>query len=280
MADFTDVANALVSLVAGVVYPNGTGAASIANAPITVFQGWPNPPDLDKAMAAGKLQISVWPTPTERLVQMRTPEWQEVSVTAPTVTLTVAANTVTVGGAAAAGQNVAVLVDGKPYVHAVQTGDTLTTIATALAVLISADRPATSAGTVVTIPDAHTIVARAGGTGTSIRELRRQEKVFQISVWANCHEKRDPVASKVDAALAGIYRLSLPDGTQGILRYRSSNQIDNTQKNGIYRRDLLYAVEYAVTESRTDTQIVTGQTSIGVEPLEGSPAVGQITISS
>lgn len=280
MADFTDVADALVSVIAQITYPNGTSQPSIVNAPVLVYQGWPNSVQLDKDLKADKVHVSVWPTPTERETATRIPEWQTLSIATPTLTMTASAGEVTVGGTAGAGQNAALIVDGKPYVHAVQTGDTLTTIATALAALISADRPATSAGAVVTIPDAHTVEARTGGTGTSIRELRRQEKVFQISVWANCHEKRDPVASRVDATLAGIYRLSLPDGTQGILRYRSSNQIDNTQKNGIYRRDILYAVEYAVTESRTDTQIVTGQTSIGVEPLEGSPAVGQITISS
>jgi hypothetical protein len=280
MADFTDVANTLVGVIAGIVYPNGTGQPSIVNAPVKVFQGWPLPNPLEEDLKKGKLNISVWPTPTENVLPSRLQEWQTLSIADPTITLTSGDGTVTVSGTGAAGQNAAVMVDNQPYVYAVQGGDTSETIAAALAALISVDRPATSAGSVLTVPDTHSIVARVGTTGISIRELRRQEKLFQISIWADCHERRDPVASAIDIALAETLRLALPDGSQGILRYRSSNQIDNTQKNGIYRRDLMYAVEYSTTQTRTDTQIVSEKTSISVVPLTGGAPVGQVIINS
>lgn len=280
MADFTDVAKALVGLISGTVYPNGTAAQSIANADIKVFQGWPIPEQLDSDLKAGKLHISVWPTPMERVVGSRVPEWQQLSIVSPTITLTANGTAVTVGGSGAANQNAAVLVDGVPYVYAVQANDTPTSIAAALATLISANRSASSAGAVLTVPNSHSIVARVGTTGTNIRELRRQEKVFQISVWASRFDKRDPVASAVDAALAGISRLTFSDGSQGVVRYRSSNQIDNTQKNGIYRRDILYAVEYSITQISTDTQIVSVQESIGAVGLPGGATVGQVIINS
>lgn len=278
MADFTDVADALVSVIAPIAYPSGTTQPSVVNAPVVVYQGWPNAVQLDKDLKAGKVHVSVWPTPTERETSSRMPDWQTLSISAPTVTLTVNGSTVTVGGTGGAGQNAALIVDGKPYVYAVQANDTPTSIATALATLVSVDRPASSAGAVITIPNPRTLTARVGTQGTSIRELRRQEKVFQISVWANCFDKRDPLAKKIDAALAGMSRISLVDGLQGVLRYKSSIQHDDTQKNGIYRRDMLYAVEYSITETSADTQIVTDQVSVSPQ-MSGAP-IGQIIINS
>ncbi len=209
---------------------------------------------------------------------MRMQEWQTLSINTPTVAAVAADGAVTISGVGAPGQNVAVLDDGSVFVYPVQDNDTPTSIATALAALINVARPASSAGAVVTVPNPQSLVVRVGVQGISIRELRRQEKLFHITVWANCHDARDPVASKVDSALAAISRLTFADGSQGILRYRSSIQDDGLQKSGIYRRDLMYAVEYSVTETSVDTQIVTEQ--LGVSPLMSGTPISQITINS
>ncbi|OGB23351.1 MAG: hypothetical protein A3I66_01415 [Burkholderiales bacterium RIFCSPLOWO2_02_FULL_57_36] len=281
MADFTEVANALVTAISAVVYPNGTAAPSTVTAPVKIFQGWPLPETLRTDLKAGKIHVSVFPTPTERALPSHAPEWEELTVNDATVTLAIDGYTVTIGGTAAANQNVMLLIDGEPYVYAVQASDTLTAIATALATLISADRAASSVGPVLTVPDTFSVTARVGVQGTSIRELRRQEKVFQISVWANCHDQRDPLAIIVDRALAGTYRLTFSDGSKGMLRYRSSIQHDDS-KLGIYRRDMLYAVEYSLTETSTDTQVVTAQTATSSIPLEfdTGTAIGEIVINS
>lgn len=42
MADLSDVSTALVTLVTGVVYPNGIGQPSITGNPVVVYSGWPN----------------------------------------------------------------------------------------------------------------------------------------------------------------------------------------------------------------------------------------------
>jgi hypothetical protein len=67
---------------------------------------------------------------------------------------------------------------------------------------------------------------------------------------------------------------------QGILRYRSTVQDDSLQKQGLYRRDMIYSVEYAVTQTLTDTQVVTEQTAIGVVPLPDSAEIGKIIINT
>ena len=58
---------------------------------------------------------------------------------------------------------------------------------------------------------------------------------------------RDAAGAAVDAALAALTFIELPDGTQGRLRFVSSTLLDESQNVALYRRDLVYSVEYATT---------------------------------
>lgn len=262
MADFTDVANALRDAISVALYPNGVGQASAVGFPVQIYQGWPSPDKLDADLKAGTAHVSVWPTPSETPTVDHFPEWQVLSTTPATLTATVGANTVTIGGTVSAPQTMAVIADGKAFAYPVQAGDTLATIATALAAgLNAAGITASAAGAVVTLPAAKHIVARAGGQGISIRELRRQSRVFQISCWTWAFDKRDMLAMAVDAALSANWRLALADGTYGNSTYKGSSQHDEAQKQLVYRRDVLYSVEYATTQTRTDAQVLIENTN-------------------
>jgi hypothetical protein len=277
MADFKDAGDALVTLLAGIAYPSGTSQPSITGVPVSVFQGWPNPQQLDADMAAGKAQISVWPTPNEIVAAgVLSLDWQEPLTITPGLSVVVSGQTVTLSGAASTPQNVALIVDNVPYSYAVQAGDTISSIAASLASLAGAS----SVGAVITLPGtARHIAARSGTTGTITRETRRAERLFQIIIWANAPDKRDPLASAIDAALSTTFRLTLPDGSYGQLRYRSSVQNDSYQKQAVYRRDLMYAVEYATTQSVTATQITSEQTNFSAQ-IDGATApISTITIN-
>lgn len=257
MADFTDVANALRDTISAALYPNGIGQASGTGFAVQVYQGWPNPDKLDADLKAGIAHVSVWPTPNEQPGVPHFPEWQTLGVLAATITTAVAGQTVTLGGTVGQAQTVAILADGKAYAYTAQVNDTLASIATALAVgLVAAGISASSAGALVTLPAAKKITGRIGTTGTSIRELRRQDRVFQVSCWAWAFDKRDALAQAVDATLASNWRIALPDGTYGNSAYKGSSQHDEAQKQLVYRRDILYAVEYATTQTRTDAQVL------------------------
>ncbi|WP_287496907.1 hypothetical protein [Pandoraea sp. CB10b_02] len=188
MADITEVAQALVDVLAQAAYPNGTAQPSVGNCPILIYQGWPVPQQLEADLRSGKVHISVFPRPGDRVttVMAGDGDWQE------------------------------------------QSND--------------------------------------GMQGVSVREIRRQTRTFQITVWASCFERRDPVAKAIDSALASITRLSFPDGSQGVMSYANSVQDDSQQKQGIYRRDLFYAVNYATTQSETDYAIQHVQTNVSVGP--------------
>jgi hypothetical protein len=281
MADQTDVANSLVALIAGIAYPNGSAqpSAAPANAAVKTYQGWPNPVELDSDILAKKIHASVWPTPTERQVEQHSMEWQQASIATATIAMAVNGTQVTVSGTGGASQNASILVDGASYVYAVQANDTPTSIATALAALISADRSASSTGAVLMIPNSRSITARVGVIGTNIREVARMEKVFQVSIWANSPASRDPFASLIDSTLRGMLRMTMVDGSLANIRYKGSIQRDNEQKNGIYRRDILYAVEYSVTQTITATQVVAESFSFtDISPIDGT-TIKQTTVN-
>lgn len=272
MADLSDVENALVTLAAQTLYPNGTGQASLPGMPIKVFPGWPIPQQLDADLAAGKCQVSVFTRQEQRNTTRYTKDWQPLSTNAPTLTLTIVGQTVTVGGSVPVSgnpQNVMVMANGKPYVYAIQQGvDTLNSIATALATLIAAGiAGTTNTGAVITLPNTARINAvRVGATGTSIREIRRQEQLFQVSVWADTPAHRDAIVAPLDAALAATQFITLADQSAARLIYKSTMVFDQYQKEKLYRRDLFYTVEYATTQVETDTQITQEQLNASATP--------------
>lgn len=81
MADLTDVAAAIVTLCSGIIYPNGTGSASITGSPVLVYQGWPNANQLAADLRADKAHVSVFPAPQSRVTAttMGEMEWEEAT---------------------------------------------------------------------------------------------------------------------------------------------------------------------------------------------------------
>ena len=116
-----------------------------------------------------------------------------------------------------------------------------------------------------------------GVTGTALRELRRQTRTFQIGVWASCFDARDPLAAAIDAGLAAVSRINLADGSQAIISYVNSRQVDDQQRAGIYRRDLFYAVNYATIQTETDYAILHNTTN--ATALENGATIGTITVT-
>jgi hypothetical protein len=274
MADISDVTSVLVAVAAQAIYPNGMGQPSVAGVPVRIYEGWPDANTLDADMQAlnaggeGFIHVSVYPRPEETKTTRYEAAWRPLSTTPATLTLTLAGHLLTVGGTVSTPQNLAVLANGSAYTYAAQVSDTLTSIATALAALIPG---ATSSGAVVTLPSGVTVTAaRAGGTGQMLREVRRQNRTIQLTVWANSPTNRTAVAKPLDDALAGMEFITLLDGTGGRLLYRSSPISDALSKVQIYRRDLFYTVEYATTQVTQTTEVVVAKEIFGTETVDGT----------
>lgn len=273
MADLIDVQNALVTLIAQAIYPDSINGSSAVGVPCMIYPGWPNSIALDADLKLGKCHVSVFPTAQERITTRYSTAAQQVSINAPTLTATVVSQTITITGTPSAPQNIAIIINRKAYCYTIQITDTLTSIATALAALIAVDIVGTtSALGVVTVGATGRIAAaRVGTMGMVADEYRRQERVFQMTIWANTPANRDALTGMVDVALTQTNFLTLSDGFAARLTYKGSHVIDSLQKANLYRRDLLYAVEYATTSLQTATAITVETLNVTVNNVTPAP---------
>jgi hypothetical protein len=258
VADLADVEKALLLIIQAAVYPNGVASASIVNATVTIYRGWPISAQLDADLAAGKCHISVFSPPGMERNTTRYPRSEEV-VTKPTHTLaaTVNGNQITIGGAVSTPQNIVILCGNQAFPYQVQSNDTLASIAAALAVLIAVAFPTTSAsGPVITIAGNPSVVhGRIGGQFTTWTEQKRQERQVQITLWCPTPALRDPLAGALDLALCENDFITTSDQSAVRLRYARTLVSDEGQKVQIFRRDLFYTVEYptALTQAVAET---------------------------
>lgn len=271
MATLTQVLDALASFVEGLIYPSGAGQPSVAACPVKIYPGWPNPQQLDQDMIEPAqdgqpafAHVAIWPSAIGRDTSRHPVQREELAAPAATYTLTAAGQTVTVGGAAPSTyvrQNLAVFVNGRPYVVGAAAGETPAQLAAALQALIVADVPGASVlGAALTLPAGARIGAlRVGSTGSVIREVGREEKQFWLMVYSSSPQSRAAVADAFDAPLRDVRRLALADGTSAQVAYAGQRDDDMTQKQRVYRRTLLFNLEFAATITEAAPQIVAGE---------------------
>jgi hypothetical protein len=247
VADVADVEAALVGAALAALYPNGTTAQSATGSPARVFRGWPTTGLLTQDRAAGGVDISVFGIPgTTR----NTTRWgvQVAELPSdPTLTVGVSGNSATFLGTASLGDLAGVLVTQTAYVYQAQPGDSAALVAAALADLIRADMICWLAQATLTIPGVSTLVARTASAVAALEEWGRQEQEFRVSVWAPSPAARDTTAAIVMQGLVPIAFLTLADGTGGRLRFHGTANLDDDQTASIYRRDMIFSVEYGTT---------------------------------
>jgi hypothetical protein len=278
MADLSDVEQSIVSAVTQAVYPRGTASGSAVTQPCRIYRGWPSRHNLDADLRDGVANISIFSLPGEQNLTRYTTDWQELPSPKVNLTMTIAGVTVTVGGTPNCPLNAAILVNGKAFVYPLQANDTPTTVATALAALISSVTPATNIGHVITIAGAKSLTTRIGTVGLVIQEVKRQKKSIRITTWCNDPLVRDAIAKIVDPALATMTFISLPDGSAGRIRYERTAPDDMTQKALIYRRDLIYSVEYGTTNVQYGADVVSEIINLSGGLDTASPAIKTINL--
>lgn len=259
MADLSDVSAALGQMASLALYGPGTPSGnSLAGLPVLIQTGWPDPNSLQAQIAAKAAQVTVYPQPTERNVTRYQQVWEQTGPLQPsTFTLTVLGQVITVGGAQPStfyGQNLAIFVNGVPYIQRTVSADNPTTIAAELAAQITG---ATSSGPAITIPNGARIGALRVGTQAPVGlELKRQERDFSIIVWAPSTASRDAIAKFIDVAIPMNKFLTLVDGSFARLIYKGSPYSDFDQKQSIYRRDFSVSVEYATLATDTAPEVI------------------------
>ncbi|OYV38330.1 MAG: hypothetical protein B7Z80_10320 [Rhodospirillales bacterium 20-64-7] len=232
---------------------------------MTIAPGWPQPMQLDTIIGQGAAHVNIYPMPgmDANTTRFAREGWTDV-VPQAQLTMTVSGLTVTIGGTINPGEAAAIEWNRNYIAHAVGSTDTLASIANSLAAQIPG---ATTVGPQITLPaDTFQIIARVSVPVPVLSEIARQERVFSITVWAPTPTARDKLAAAIDIALKRSVRITLPDDTTGLCRYRGTVETDELSKMLIYRRSLSYSVEYG-TVLTDQTNTVTGFQGTGVEFL-------------
>jgi hypothetical protein len=104
---------------------------------------------------------------------------------------------------------------------------------------------------------------RVVSDGSASCEARRQEKHIRIILWCPSPAVRDSIAGAVDSGLVaqGAFLL-LPDDSSGHLKYQSTSTYDQSQNAMLYRRDIVYQVEYATIISVDLPSMLFGASSL------------------
>jgi hypothetical protein len=262
MADQSDVENALARLIAAALYPNGTDEVSVPGPDCRIYRGWPNSAALDRDLAAGKINITVFPASGAGRTTTRYAEQWIGAPNQPSLIAVAAGVSVAFSGRADTGQIAGILVDGRSYAYRTQAGDTPELVAANLATM-ARDRSIVrlSRGT-LTIPGAGALLARVVSDAVMQQEVRRQEQDFRVTCWCPTPASRDTTAAAIDQSLSSERFLTLPDSTQGRLIYSGTTVFDQSQNADLYRRDLMYSVEYATILSASQPAMLFGDLAL------------------
>jgi hypothetical protein len=258
MADQSDVEVALVDVVSAALYPSGTSGASVPGPDCRIYRGWPNSAALDADLAAGKINVTVFPGGGTNRTSTRYAERWMGAPAQPTLTVTVNGTSVTFGGTANVGQIAGILVDGMSYTYRTQVGDTPQLVAANLPSVARSSSIVQLSHCTITVAGAGALLARVVADAPVQQEVRRQEQGFRVTCWCPTPATRDATATAIDQSLSGQRFLALADGTSGRLTYAGTTVFDQSQNARLYRRDLSYNVEYATIVSTIQPAMLFG----------------------
>ena len=244
MADLTDVQNALGNAIENIVYPNGLSNPTIIGVEVQTITGYPLPEDLDARIEAGLPTISIFAAKgmdKDDTKFLRVPT--VLSQDDPSITYSINLDIITIDGVEPlAGQVVMIIVNNKnTYIYVIQEGDTVIDIANEVGGLIPT---AIIVDNTIQVPNAYQLEGRLSVKAISGKEIRRQIKDFNISIWSPNVSYREQLGAAIDVGLFTQQRIMFSDDTCGIIRYSHTFEDDYQQKHRIYRRDLCCNVEY------------------------------------
>lgn len=286
MADLSDITAYLASAVTAAVYPNGTSSPSIAPVPVgftnpadvRIGEGWPVSEALDLDVAGQVMSgtppvpsartngpcpnVSIYPLPGATSTPFQVLDKTYV-VTPPSLGLVVSVvgAAITVTGTPKTGEFLTIVAD-RQYVFSAG-GSTAAAILASLLTQAQVDYPLSSlSGSVLTVPYNYQLEVRQGGVGTLGKVTHRQCQAVMVTVWAPDHNSRSVLAKAIDGVLKQSITVTLSDGTEAKIIYSRTTQSDEAQNVTIYRRDLVYEVEYATLDAFPGTTITSVSTTI------------------
>jgi hypothetical protein len=274
MADISDVEVALVNEAGAAIYPNGINQPPIGGYPCRITRGDVNAEALNTDLATGTVNITI--RAMDKMARNTTRyfnTWQASATQGtPPFAVQMTGTVATFSGVGGAGAIAGARVRGQAFVYATVAGDTPASVAAALAAQIAG---ASASGAVLTLPsDGGTPVVVVYDNAQVITELRRQEQGFAVTVSANTPDARSIVAAALDTVFAGIDFLTLADGSGGRLRYHSTSIDDVPSRASLWKRTLIYTVEFGTTLTESVPEMVFGTLSLN------GPEAGVVTATN
>lgn len=281
MADSSDVEQALVNVIAAAL-PAGYVIAGNA---VRVYRGQPPAAALNSDLAAGNvINVGVYARPNFARNTTRYLSDQVVTPGVTTLTATVAGNTVTLGGTGGLGQAVGIQVGAVGYTYRLLATDGPSQAAVAMAKRIP---HATVLASTVTIPGADPggglhgtyLAAVTGADGTTVTGLGNMLQQFCVDTWCSSPADRDAICSFIGPTLMAMPRLALPDGFTGYMRAASESPSDKAENVSLYRRVMIYAVDYELTQTvASPVALFIGANIISVANAPPVPAGAIVTV--
>lgn len=270
MADLAEVENKFIEIIAGVMFPNisynayDVTMSPVIGAPVRLYRGWPLDTQLRNDLANSTVNISIFSNPElarDTTSHLRRMTEVVTHVGTPTMTATVNHNTVTFAGTASTSECIGIAYHQHGYAYRLNDSDTPTSVAA----LFAANIPSCSAsGATITfaLPYGEKITATYGADLTTLTELHRQEQVIRVSVWCPTTELRDQVCGLIDPAIMWYDRILFAENSiSGPIRNAGTHVDDMVGIEFMWRRDLLYKVEYATTYQQIEPPYVLGKTT-------------------
>lgn len=270
MADQADVEAALAAIAANGIYPDGSATENILGTACKIYRGWPVAPVLDADLAAGMVHVSVSVTDAPiKNVTRYPPVWQTLTPALGTLRVDVQGVRASFAGSCSAGLLAGVLVDGQAYPYAVQANDSAATVASNLAAILrEAGWIVDYAGAALAVPQATHFSARVVAGAGSLQEIRRQVQEFRVVSWCPSPALRDAIVPVLDAALMANGFIALNDGSFARMRFAAGLTTDASANASLYRRDLIYAVEYPTTMAQQTPAMLFGTMTAKVNNIE------------
>jgi hypothetical protein len=284
MADLSDVTTLLGQMAEAAVYPSGTGAKDVAGFKTRLIEGWPLPDQLDLDLQGKMLAsdgktivanphgvqpvVSIFPMmgATATPYQLLPAQSYVIVPAAHGLTAAISNGTVALSGTPGAGEYVTIVADGNRIYSRV--GASAAAILAAIRADAAADYPGVLvSGNSITFPTTR-LTVRIGAPATMGEVSHRQKHGVMITVWAPDPISRSALAAAIDNAFKQTVRITLPDTSQALLTYDRTNVIDREQNLNIYRRDLIFQVEYATVTEYQAFEI----TSFSSEPYPAQDA--------
>jgi hypothetical protein len=269
MADLSDVENGFVGFISNILYPSGPTQPSAVGATCRCYRGWPNNTTLNSDLSANIINVTVVSDNDSGRTTTRYQRRFDTVPTTPGVQAAATSHTVTVGGTPNAGDTIGILVDGAAFSYRVQAGDTPSLVASNLGAAIQAKRAVLVSNCTVSVPGSSSVIVRCVADSLATWEDRRQEKDIRVIAWCPSPESRDEVCGIVDGAFAASPFLQLADSTSARLQYKGTSVLDQAQSAMLFRRDLVFTVEYATVGTLVQPVMLFGASQLNATTTFG-----------